>query len=530
MATRTRTKAGVATTSLMEAVVERGNLMLAYQRVVANKGAAGVDALTVTELKDHLKRHWPTIRARLLAGTYHPQPVRRVDIPKPQGGVRTLGIPTVVDRLIQQALHQVLQPIFEPTFSAASYGFRPGRNAHQAVRQARQYVAQGKRWVVDMDLEKFFDRVNHDLLMSKLAAKIGDARVLTLIRRHLQAGMMADGLVQPRTEGTPQGGPLSRLLSNILLTDLDRELERRGHAFCRYADDCNIYVGSERAGVELLTSLTQFLAERLKLTVNHAKSAVARPWQRKFLGYSMTWHREPKLRIAAPSLREADGQDQGPAAGRARATPWHHNPDPEPSASRLGGVFPADRNQGGTGGPGWMVRHKCESTPESPHVRLHAHRKSLLAAAAAALLCAASAAQAQAPASITTDGANLDRVQAIKGWLDAAGKTHEKVYDVAWSGNRKPGKDGKLPPVGNTVNVKEASYTNAIGAPYLTAYWKDPAFDSKQRAFYYVRVIEIPTPRWTTYDAKVFGVKLPTDVPASIQDRAYTSPIWYTPS
>jgi len=304
MATRTRTKAGVATTSLMEAVVERGNLMLAYQRVVANKGAAGVDALTVTELKDHLKRHWPTIRARLLAGTYHPQPVRRVDIPKPQGGVRTLGIPTVVDRLIQQALHQVLQPIFEPTFSAASYGFRPGRNAHQAVRQARQYVAQGKRWVVDMDLEKFFDRVNHDLLMSKLAAKIGDARVLTLIRRHLQAGMMADGLVQPRTEGTPQGGPLSPLLSNILLTDLDRELERRGHAFCRYADDCNIYVGSERAGVGLLTSLTQFLAERLKLTVNHAKSAVARPWQRKFLGYSMTWHREPKLRIAAPSLRK----------------------------------------------------------------------------------------------------------------------------------------------------------------------------------------------------------------------------------
>jgi RNA-directed DNA polymerase len=304
MATRTRTKAEVATTGVMEAVVDRGNLMLAYQRVVANKGAAGVDALTVTEFKDHLKRHWPTIRARLLAGTYQPQPVRRVDIPKPQGGVRTLGIPTVVDRLIQQALHQVLQPIFEPTFSAASYGFRPGRNAHQAVRQARQYVAQGKRWVVDMDLEKFFDRVNHDLLMGKLAAKIGDARVLTLIRRYLQAGMMADGLVQPRTEGTPQGGPLSPLLSNILLTDLDRELERRGHAFCRYADDCNIYVGSERAGVELLTSLTQFLAERLKLTVNHAKSAVARPWQRKFLGYSMTWHREPKLRIAAPSLQK----------------------------------------------------------------------------------------------------------------------------------------------------------------------------------------------------------------------------------
>jgi RNA-directed DNA polymerase len=304
MATRARTKAGVATTGLMEAVVERGNLMLGYQRVIENKGAAGVDHLAVPELKDHLQRHWPTIRARLLVGTYQPQPVRRVDIPKPQGGVRTLGIPTVVDRLIQQALHQVLQPIFEPTFSEASYGFRPGRNAHQALRQARQYVASGKRWVVDMDLEKFFDRVNHDLLMSKLATKIGDARVLTLIRRYLQAGMMADGLVQPRTEGTPQGGPLSPLLSNILLTDLDRELERRGHAFCRYADDCNIYVASERAGVGLLASLTQFLAERLKLTVNHAKSAVARPWQRKFLGYSLTAHPKPKLRIAAPSLRK----------------------------------------------------------------------------------------------------------------------------------------------------------------------------------------------------------------------------------
>ena len=209
VATRTRTKAEVATTSLMEAIVERGNLKLAYQRVVENKGAAGVDQLTVSELKDHLKRHWPTIRASLLAGVYQPQPVRRVDIAKPQGGVRTLGIPTVVDRLIQQALHQVLQPIFEPTFSEASYGFRPGRNAHQALRQARQYVAQGKRWVVDMDLEKFFDRVNHDLLLSKLAAKIGDARVLKLIRRYLEAGMMADGVVQPRTEGTPQGGPLT---------------------------------------------------------------------------------------------------------------------------------------------------------------------------------------------------------------------------------------------------------------------------------------------------------------------------------
>lgn len=302
LATHERTKAEVATAGLMEAVVERGNLWLAYQRVVENQGAAGVDGLAVSALKDHLKRHWPVMRARLLAGDYQPRAVRRVDIPKPQGGVRTLGIPTVVDRLIQQALHQVLQPIFEPTFSDGSFGFRPARNAHQALRRAQQYVAGGKRWVVDIDLEKFFDRVNHDLLMGKLATKIGDARVLKLIRRYLQAGMMADGLVQPRQEGTPQGGPLSPLLSNILLTELDRELERRGHAFCRYADDCNIYVGSERAGAGLLQSLTRFLAERLKLKVNQGKSAVARPWQRKFLGYSMSWHRKPKLRIAASSL------------------------------------------------------------------------------------------------------------------------------------------------------------------------------------------------------------------------------------
>ena len=323
MANRAWTKAEVATTSLMEAVVERGNLMLAYQRVVANKGAAGVDDLAVTELKDHLKRHWPTLRARMLAGEYMPAAVRGVDIPKPQGGVRTLGIPTVVDRLIQQALHQVLQPMFEPTFSEASFGFRPGRNAHQALRRARQYVASGKRWVVDLDIEKFFDRVNHDVLMSKLEAKVADARVLALIRRYLQAGMMADGLVQPRREGTPQGGPLSPLLSNILLTELDRELERRGHAFCRYADDCNIYVGSERAGAELLQGVTRFLAERLKLTVNVAKRAVARPWQRKFLGYSMTWQQKPKLRIAAASVQKLTAKvrvELRSARGRSLAT------------------------------------------------------------------------------------------------------------------------------------------------------------------------------------------------------------------
>jgi RNA-directed DNA polymerase len=300
-ADRMQTKAQAS--GLREAVVERRNLQLAYQRVVENKGAAGVDDITVAELKDHLKQHWPSIRAKLLAGAYVPQAVRRVDIPKPDGGLRTLGIPTLTDRLIQQALHQVLSGILEPTFSEASYGFRPGRSAHQALKAAQNHVAVGKRWVVDIDLEKFFDRVNHDRLMSKLAEQIDDARVLKLIRRYLEAGMMQDGLVSPRSEGTPQGGPLSPLLSNVVLTELDRELERRSHAFCRYADDCNVYVGSRQAGERVLASLTRFIAERLKLKVNAAKSAVDEPWRRKFLGYSLTWHREPQLRIAKPSLK-----------------------------------------------------------------------------------------------------------------------------------------------------------------------------------------------------------------------------------
>jgi group II intron reverse transcriptase/maturase len=298
-----RTKAEAKPSALMEAVVERGNLMDAYQRVVRNKGAAGVDGIGVAEFKAHLKQHWPTIKARLLAGTYIPQAVRRVDIAKPQGGVRTLGIPTLTDRLIQQALHQVLSPIFEAGFSESSYGFRPGRNAHQAVKAAQQHVAEGRRFVVDLDLEKFFDRVNHDILMGKLAEKVGDERVLKLIRRYLEAGMMAEGIVSPRTEGTPQGGPLSPLLSNILLTELDRELERRGHKFCRYADDCNAYVRTRAAGERLMASLTRFLAERLKLKVNTAKSAVARPWERKFLGYSLSWHKVARVRIAPVSLQ-----------------------------------------------------------------------------------------------------------------------------------------------------------------------------------------------------------------------------------
>lgn len=305
--TRPRTKAEWKQESrLMDVMCERGNLMLAYQRVVENKGAAGVDGIGIAGFKDHLKQHWPTIKAKLLAGEYMPSPVRRVDIPKPQGGVRTLGIPTLTDRLIQQALHQVLSPIFEADFSDSSYGFRPGRSAHQAVKAARQYVAEGRRVVVDMDLEKFFDRVNHDLLMEKLSKKIDDGRVLRLIRRYLEAEMMAEGIVSQRTEGTPQGGPLSPLLSNILLTELDRELESRGHAFCRYADDCNIYVKSQQAGERVMASITRFLADMLKLTVNAAKSAVASPWKRKFLGYSLTWHKAPKLRIAPTSLKRLE--------------------------------------------------------------------------------------------------------------------------------------------------------------------------------------------------------------------------------
>lgn len=287
----------------MDAVVERNNLWRAYERVMRNKGAAGVDGLTLADFKAWLQQHWPAVRTALLKGDYMPMAVRKVEIPKPNGGVRLLGIPTVLDRLIQQALLQVLQPQFEPGFSEHSYGFRPGRNAWQAVQQARSYIKEGRRWVVDVDLEKFFDRVNHDILMSRIARKVEDERVLKLIRRYLQAGLMADGVVSARTEGTPQGGPLSPLLSNILLTDLDRELERRDHRFCRYADDCNIYVRSEQAGQRVMEAMTGYLECKLKLKVNKDKSAVARPWERKFLGYSFTQHKQGRLKIAEASLK-----------------------------------------------------------------------------------------------------------------------------------------------------------------------------------------------------------------------------------
>ena len=302
--TARRENSGAEAEQLLEAVVERKNMWLALKQVERNSGAAGVDNMTVGQLRTYLREHWLRIKEELLAGSYQPQPVLKVEIPKPGGkGMRMLGIPTVVDRLLQQALHQVLSPLFEPHFSESSYGFRPQRSAHQAVLKARQYVREGRRWVVDMDLEKFFDRVNHDILMSRLARRIKDKRVLRLIRRYLQAGMMSNGLTTGRREGTPQGGPLSPLLSNILLDELDKELERRGHKFCRYADDCNVYVQSRSAGARVRKSLTIFLERRLRLKVNAEKSAVARPWDRKFLGYSVTSQRESRLKVAPGSVQ-----------------------------------------------------------------------------------------------------------------------------------------------------------------------------------------------------------------------------------
>jgi RNA-directed DNA polymerase len=266
-----------STNRLMEEVCERENLREALRQVKANKGSPGVDGMTVGGIKDYLKQHWPAIREQLLNGTYEPKPVRRVEIPKPDGGVRKLGIPTVLDRFIQQAVMQVLQRRWDRTFSDHSYGFRPRRSAHQAVAQAQQYIAEGHGWCVDLDLEKFFDRVSHDKLMGQIAKRVADKRLLKLIRAFLNAGVMENGLVSPSVEGTPQGGPLSPLLSNLVLDELDRELERRGHRFVRYADDCNIYVRSERAGQRVMESATQFITQKLKLKVNEAKSAVARP-------------------------------------------------------------------------------------------------------------------------------------------------------------------------------------------------------------------------------------------------------------
>jgi RNA-directed DNA polymerase len=286
----------------MEAIVERDNLRKALAQVRRNKGSAGIDGMTVEALAAHLKEHWSAIRAQLLAGTYKPQPVRRVEIPKASGGKRPLGIPTVLDRFVQQAVMQVLQADWDPTFSEHSFGFRPGRSAHQAVAQAQAYIASGHCFVVDIDLEKFFDRVNHDILMGLVAKKVADKRILKLIRGFLTAGVLADGLVSSTEEGTPQGGPLSPLLSNLMLDVLDKELEKCGHRFVRYADDCNIYVRSQRAGERVMAGFERFLAKRLKLKVNKAKSAVAPPQARKFLGFSFTSGKNRRRRIAPQAI------------------------------------------------------------------------------------------------------------------------------------------------------------------------------------------------------------------------------------
>lgn len=308
----------------MESVLDPANLNAAHKRVVANKGAPGVDGMKVSELEEYIRQNWEKIRTWLLEDKYRPMPVRKVEIEKDGGGTRTLGIPTVLDRFIQQAVLQVLQPYFDPLFSEHSYGYRPGRKATDAALKARSYVKEGKRWVVDMDLEKFFDRVNHDTLMVRLWRHIPDKRILHLIRRYLKAGMMEGGLVSPREEGTPQGGPLSPLLSNILLDELDKELEKRGHCFVRYADDCNIYVASQAAGERVLDSLEKFLSEKLRLTVNRSKSAVDRPWRRKFLGYSVTSNFKPKMRIDKTRIQKLKRKVKGVLRG-ARGRSLNHS-------------------------------------------------------------------------------------------------------------------------------------------------------------------------------------------------------------
>lgn len=287
---------------LLNRILSRENMLQALKRVEKNKGSHGVDMMPVKSLRQHIFENWPSIKESILKGTYEPHPVRRIEIPKPDGGVRLLGIPTVTDRLIQQAIAQVLSKVYDPGFSEHSYGFRPNRSAHDAVRKAKGYIQEGYRWTVDMDLEKFFDRVNHDRLMSALARRILDKPLLKVIRKYLQSGVLINGVVLDTNEGTPQGGPLSPLLSNIVLDELDKELERRGHKFVRYADDCNIYVRTKRAGERVLKSVQTFIDTKLRLKVNEEKSAVNRPWKRKFLGFSFTSHKEPKVRIAKQSL------------------------------------------------------------------------------------------------------------------------------------------------------------------------------------------------------------------------------------
>ena len=283
-------------------------MLQALKRVEKNKGSHGVDMMPVQNLRQHIVENWLTIKEQILMGTYKPQPVRRVEIPKPDGGVRLLGIPTVTDRLIQQAVAQVLSRIYDPTFSNHSYGFRPNRSAHDAIREAKGFIREGYRWVVDMDLEKFFDKVNHDRLMGTLAKRIHDKPLLKLIRKYLQSGVMINGVVMDTNQGTPQGGPLSPLLSNIVLDEFDKELEKRGHKFVRYADDCNIYVRTQRAGIRVMKSIRTFIEKKLRLKVNEKKSTVDRPWNCKFLGFSFTNNKEPKIRIAKQSIKRMKGK------------------------------------------------------------------------------------------------------------------------------------------------------------------------------------------------------------------------------
>lgn len=292
------------TSSLLENVLERNNMLEAMYRVIRNKGSHGIDGMKTDELREHVKRAWTTVKSKLLEGKYNPSPVMRVEIPKPDGGIRLLGIPTVQDRMIQQAIAQVLSKIYEPTFSESSFGFRPNRGAKNAIKQSETYINQGYKWVVDMDLEKFFDKVNHDILMAKLEKKIKDRRLLKLIRKYLESGVLINGIKVSSEEGTPQGGPLSPLLANIMLDDVDKELEKRGHKFCRYADDCNIYVKSEKAGIRVMNSITRIIEGKLKLKVNRDKSAVDIVSKRKFLGFSFYFAKGgAKIRIHEKSIK-----------------------------------------------------------------------------------------------------------------------------------------------------------------------------------------------------------------------------------
>jgi len=297
------TSRGTGTETLLEQMLERSNMQQALKRVEENDGAPGVDGMETKDLRPYIRENWERIRTELLAETYRPLPVRRVEIPKPDGGKRMLGIPASLDRLLQQALSQILTPIFDPDFSDSSYGFRKGRSAHDAVRASQTYIREGYKWVVDMDLAQFFDRVNHDILMARVARKVQDKRILRLIRRYLESGAMLNGVKVRTEEGTPQGGPLSPLLANILLDDLDKELEKRGHRFARYADDCNIYVQSKRAGERVMHTVRDFVENRLKLKVNEAKSAVDRPWKRKFLGFSFLPGRDARIRLAPKTVK-----------------------------------------------------------------------------------------------------------------------------------------------------------------------------------------------------------------------------------